>query len=133
MRKRTSLLMAGILTVTMLFTGCGNGTKTETETKQSDTATTVNTVQLETKDYIADYVAIDEALKKEAEHTLEEAQVISNPYGNSPLTAVICFTTEDKTGGTITVEGKKEKDNITGEIKEDTEGVLSLYGFTQDR
>lgn len=126
MRKRVSLVLAVVLSVTMLFAGCG--TKNETK-KNDDSAKTVNTKQLEMKDYVADYAEIDEALTKETNHTLEEAQVIKNPYGNSPLTAVICFTTDKKVGGTITVEGKKEKDNITGEVKEATTHIIPVYGL----
>lgn len=126
MRKGVSLIMAGVLTVTMLFTGC----ETNSETKESaDAAKTVNTTQLKETNYVADCASVDEALAKEVNHPLEEAQVIKDPYGTSPLTAVICFTTETKVGGTITVEGKDKKDNITGEIKEATAHIVPVYGL----
>lgn len=126
MKKSVGLVMAGVLAVTMIFTGCGAGNTTK---ENAEKAEIVNTTKLETVDYVADYASVDEALVKEAEHTLDEAQVIKNPYGNSPLTAVICFSTEEKIGGTITVEGKKEKDNITGEIKEATTHIIPVYGL----
>lgn len=126
MRKSTSLVVASVMALTMLFTGCGKGNET---TKNGENAKLLNTTKLEVTDYVADFAEIDVALKAEANHPFDEAQVIKNPYGSSPLTAVICFTTEEKTSGTITVLGKKEKDNIKGEILEATEHIVPVYGL----
>lgn len=116
--------MAGVLAVTMMFTACG--TKSD---EKSGSEKIVNTTQLQETNYVADYAQIDEALLKEATRPLEEAQVISNPYGTSPLTAVICFKTDEKVGGTVTVNGKKDKDDVKGEIIEATEHVVPVYGL----
>ena len=129
MKKSVSLVVASVLTATMLFTGCGTGNAAKETEKSSDSAKLVNATQLKEKNYVANYAEIDEALKNETKHPLDEAQVIKNPYGNSPLTAVICFSTDEKTSGTITVLGKKEKDNIKGEIKEGTEHIVPVYGL----
>ena len=39
-------------------------------------------------------------------YTIDEPNVIVNPYGNSPLTALIMFETEDNVSVKITIEGK---------------------------
>lgn len=126
MRKRISLIMACVLTVTMLFTGC----ETKEDKSENSSSKLTNTSLLEKTDYVADYAEVDESLKQEAaNYKLENAQVIKNPYGNSPLTAVICFTTDESVSGTITVLGKAEKDNVVGEIKEATTHVVPVYGL----
>lgn len=48
-------------------------------------------------------------------HTWEEPMVILNPYKISPLTGVILFETEEEMSVRITVKGKTEAADITGE------------------
>ncbi|MDO5391528.1 MAG: aryl-sulfate sulfotransferase [Eubacteriales bacterium] len=62
-------------------------------------------------------------------YSFEEPKVILDPYGNSPLTAVVVFTTEEKTSGTITVKGKNEKDDITGTFRTGYSHLIPVYGL----
>lgn len=75
--------------------------------------------------------SIDEALKAELQngYTAEEPLVVVNPYGTSPLTAVAIFTTEEELGGTVTVKGKDEANDITGTFEAATEHIVPIYGL----
>lgn len=63
--------------------------------------------------------------------TWDSPIVITNPYQNSPLTALILFKTEEKTGVKITVKGKDTLYDISNELDEQTTThrvpVIGLY------
>ena len=71
---------------------------------------------LEVTDRFAQQTAVDEALLQEAQngYSLEEALIVVNPYGTSPLSAVAVFSTEEACGGTVTVKGKSAENDVTG-------------------
>ena len=74
---------------------------------------------------------VDEGLKAEMEagYPFEEAAVIVNPYGVSPLTAVIVFTTEEPTDVSIRVKGKTPENDITGSCPEAVQHLVPVYGL----
>ncbi len=86
---------------------------------------------LERTDVFARQSAIDEALQAElaAGFTFEEPEVILDPYQASPLSAVVVFHTDEAVGGTVTVKGKAEKDNISGAIEPATDHLVPVYGL----
>lgn len=55
-----------------------------------------------------------------------------NPYGNSPLTALIAFTTPEATSVSITIKGKDEKSTFYHEFSENTEHLIPIYGLYPD-
>ena len=73
----------------------------------------------------------DEALLQEAQagYSFEEAAVILDPYQVSPLTAVIVFSTDEETDGTITVKGKTSENDITGTIPMAKDHIVPVYGL----
>ncbi|MCD8014140.1 MAG: aryl-sulfate sulfotransferase [Lachnospiraceae bacterium] len=75
--------------------------------------------------------AIDEALQQEAAvgYSFEEPLVVLNPYGNSPLTAVVIFSTDEEMGGTITVKGNSEENDIQGTFEAATDHIVPVYGL----
>ena len=76
--------------------------------EEAQTAEETQSRQLEVTDRFAQQKSIDEALLQEAQngYSLEEALIVVNPYGTSPLSAAAIFSTEEACGGTITVKGK---------------------------
>ena len=62
-------------------------------------------------------------------YTIDEPNVIVNPYGNSPLTALIMFETEDSVSVKITIEGKDEHTTFTNTFAESKEHYLPVYGL----
>lgn len=73
-------------------------------------------------------------LKKEAYitpygYTLDNPNVILNPYGISPLTAIILFETEEELPVTITVEGKDENSTYINTFESTKKHYLPIYGL----
>lgn len=69
------------------------------------------------------------------DYTWEEPLVIVNPYKISPLTGVILFQTEQELGVRITVKGKTEATDITGEVEPAASHripVVGLYPSTEN-
>ena len=86
---------------------------------------------LEPTDLLARQHQVDEALKAEmeADYPFEEAAVILDPYGVSPLTAVIVFTTEEPTDVSVRVKGKTPENDIIGLCPEATRHLVPVYGL----
>lgn len=75
--------------------------------------------------------------KKEEEfkiegYTIEKPNIILNPYGNSPLTALVLFETENKVSPKVTIKGKAELSTFTHKFKENTKHYLPIYGLYAD-
>ena len=87
-------------------------------------------------------VAISESLitsqyNKEQEfkvegYTIDEPNVILNPYGNSPLTALILFETEIEVSPKVTIVGKDENTTFTQEFTSSKTHMLPIYGLYAD-
>ena len=149
MKNKVLLSRLCICTLTVsLLAGCSSAGSTsetannrETESISSETAsetvsenesaTTASFASLEKTDLFEQQNSIDEALQQEASagYSFEEPNVIVNPYGNSPLTAVAAFHTDKELGGTVTVKGKDEKDDITGTFEAATDHLVPIYGL----
>lgn len=65
-------------------------------------------------------------------YTIEEPNIIVNPYGNSPLTALILFETENEVSPKVTIKGKDELSTFTHKFKEGTKHYLPIYGLYAD-
>ena len=62
-------------------------------------------------------------------YTIDNPNVILNPYGNSPLTALICFETEEEITPTITVKGKDSLTTFTHAFEKNKKHYLPIYGL----
>ncbi|HBA37095.1 MAG TPA: hypothetical protein DCY94_00090 [Firmicutes bacterium] len=77
---------------------------------------------------------VDKLIREDLEenkHTLENAKIYIDPYGNSPLSALIAFKTDSKTSVKVTVKGR-HGDDITSEHKEAEYHYIPVYGLYQD-
>ena len=135
-KKLLAMLCAAAMTVSLGAAGCtkpvvspeegdeamateadtAEETEAETETAQEEETEELDTQTLEVTDVFESQKAVDEALLDEAEsgYSFEEPSVILDPYGTSPLTAVVVFSTEEEVGGTVTVKGKAPENDISG-------------------
>ena len=110
-------------------------TAEDAENADSEAAETADTqsqaAALEVTDRFAQQTAVDEALLQEASngYSLDEALIVVNPYGMSPLSAVAVFSTEEACGGTVTVKGKSAENDVTGTFEEATEHIVPIYGL----
>ena len=75
--------------------------------------------------------AKEEAFETEG-YTIEKPNVVLNPYGNSPLTAVILFETQNKVTPKVTIVGKDELSTFTHTFKKGKEHSLPIYGLYAD-
>ncbi len=62
-------------------------------------------------------------------YTVDNPNVILNPYGNSPLSALIVFQTKDLTTTTITIKGKDGANDLTHTFTPAKVHVLPIYGL----
>lgn len=68
-----------------------------------------------------------------AQPCLADAHVIVNPYGISPLSALILFKTSDAVHITITVHGKKSsQDNLVHNFDASTSHMIPVLGLYED-
>lgn len=67
------------------------------------------------------------------EYTFERPYVQLNPYGNSPLTAMILFRTERPMCISVKISGKTPEADVEGTLPEfTTEHVIPIYGLYPD-
>ncbi len=85
-----------------------------------------------TEDTIMLQNEIDEQLLNDTNYTFEEPKVILDPYGISPLTALIVFETTDLTTPSITVHGKDENSTFTNTFKPSKTHIIPVYGLYAD-
>lgn len=74
---------------------------------------------------------IDNSIKddlKENEYSLNNAKVYLNPYGNSPLTAIVGFKTNEKGTIEVVVKGKNNNDLVTT-YEATTYNYIPVYGL----
>lgn len=71
-------------------------------------------------------------LADSAKYTAENPKIVLNPYGISPLSALIIFETKDLTTPTITVVGKDSSTSITNTFTPGKKHYLPVYGLYPD-
>ena len=81
---------------------------------------------------VQDIITIQE--KKEAYltpygYTFDNPNIILDPYGISPLTALILFETEDELPVTITIKGKDQNSTYTNTFDKTNKHYLPIYGL----
>lgn len=62
-------------------------------------------------------------------YTLENPNVILDPYGISPLTAIILFETDEELPVTIIVEGKDQNSTYINEFESTKKHYIPVYGL----
>ena len=65
-------------------------------------------------------------------YTIDEPNVILNPYDISPLTALVIFETEEAVAPTITIEGKDDLTTYTHTFEKSKKHYLPVYGLYPD-
>ncbi len=62
-------------------------------------------------------------------YTIDNPNVILNPYGNSPLSALVVFQTKDLTTSSITIKGKDGADDLKHTFTPTKVHILPIYGL----
>ncbi len=84
------------------------------------------------KDKLAEQNILEKVISEDTAYTYQNPKIMVNPYGNSPLTALIIFETNDLTAPTITVVGKDEKTTFTNTFVPSKKHILPVYGLYPD-
>ena len=74
---------------------------------------------------------IEESIRAKG-YTIDNPNVILNPYGNSPLTALIAFETDKETDITVTIKGKDKLSTFEHTFASAKEHYLPIYGLYAD-
>ena len=81
---------------------------------------------------IEDQANTEKKFKSEG-FTIDNPKVILNPYGNSPLTALIIFETEDEESVSIKIKGKDELSTYTHTFDKGRRHYIPVYGLYAGR
>lgn len=146
------LVLISVMAMSLALTACGNeqaiGNAAAQVAEEETVETTISEeeVQVEAEEVVfeekefntqderfANQPEIDKQLWNEynAGYSFDDALCVVNPYGQSPLSAIIFFETEDATKVNVTVQGKDEKTTITHDFadysKKHSVPVYGLY------
>ncbi len=80
-------------------------------------------------DILAYQQELEQTFYPTKDDTFENPRIIVNPYGNSPLTALIIFQTKDLTAPTVVIHGKDENTTYTKKFTPSKEHILPIYGL----
>lgn len=65
-------------------------------------------------------------------YDINNPNIIVNPYGNSPLTALVMFETPDYSEVLITIKGKNGGNDINYKFNKDKHHIIPIYGLYAD-
>lgn len=131
MKNKKFMEMAVTFMTMAMAVGVITAVTPKEKVEAAETAEETQSRQLEVTDRFAQQKSIDEALLQEAQngYSLEEALIVVNPYGTSPLSAAAIFSTEEACGGTITVKGKSPENDVTGTFEPEKNHIVPIYGL----
>ena len=78
---------------------------------------------------IIEYQANKETYLTPYGYTLDNPNIILDPYGISPLTALILFETKENLPVTLTIQGKDELSTYTNTFDSNTRHYIPVYGL----
>lgn len=87
---------------------------------------------LKTKESIITMQSKEEAKFKIEGYSIDNPNIIVDPYKSSPLTALILFETKESVSPKVTVVGKDENTTLTHKFNKSKKHYLSIYGLYPD-
>ena len=81
------------------------------------------------KDVLTLQAEYESQILNNTNYTIDNPNVILNPYGNSPLSALIIFQTKDLTTASITIKGKDGSSDIKHTFTPTKVHILPIYGL----
>lgn len=74
-----------------------------------------------------------ESLLREGDYSIDDPMIILNPFGNSPLTAIILFKTDQEYGVRVTVKGNSKETDVVGNIDASSYHRVPVIGLYPDK
>ena len=65
-------------------------------------------------------------------YSIDNPNLVVNPYGNSPLTAIVMFDTDGYSEVSITIKGKDDSGDINYTFSSDKHHLIPIYGLYAD-
>ena len=87
---------------------------------------------LKTKESIITMQSKEEAKFKIEGYSIDNPNIIVDPYKSSPITALILFETKESVSPKVTVVGKDENTTLTHKFNKSKKHYLSIYGLYPD-
>ena len=97
------------------------GYKVVSANTKIDEVDDIVTYQKEKEEYLTPY-----------NYTLDNPNIVLNPYGNSPLTALIIFNTTESESVSITIKGKDANSTYTNNFEKSKEHYIPVFGLYPD-
>ena len=66
-------------------------------------------------------------------YTIDKPNIILDPYGNSPLTALILFETDKEVNPEVIIKGKDKNSTFTHKFKSSKKHYLEIFGLYPDK
>lgn len=85
-----------------------------------------------TEDILITQANLESEFLSNTNYTLDNPKIVVNPYGISPLTALVIFKTNDLTAPEVTIKGKNENSTFKNSFKPSKEHILPIYGLYPD-
>lgn len=76
---------------------------------------------------------IENKILEDTNYTFNNPKVVINPYGISPLTALVIFETKDLTTPSVTIKGIDENSTFTNTFTPSKKHILPIYGLYPDK
>jgi len=132
-RKGISLLIIAAILAFALWPGLGRTAYAQSSTQAvTKFGTAINSLLAE----ISAQKETDNLILAELQtgtYTPQEPLVLDNPYGSSPLTALVVFTTDTPASVYVTVKGKTNDADIENAFpKPETYHIIPIYGLYPD-
>ena len=84
------------------------------------------------KNVLEEQNLLEKSISEDTGYTYQNPKIIVNPYGNSPLTALVIFETNDLTAPSVTIVGKDENTTFTNTFIPSKKHILPIYGLYPD-
>ena len=84
------------------------------------------------EDILVTQAGIEEDILKDTNYSINNPKVILNPYGISPLSALVIFQTNDLAAVTVTIKGKDGDDDIVSVTMPSKTHLVPIYGLYPD-
>lgn len=118
MKKKRNILLTIFIFIILLVISLIILNRLNTNTKLIETKKSLISLQNE---YEKDFST--------SNYTIENPNVILDPYKSSPLTALILFETNDNVAPKVTVKGKDKNTTLTHTFNKSKKHYLSIYGL----
>lgn len=128
-----TIIIIAIVAIIIIFISKDYSKKTETKIEGTELS---NLTYIPNKtSLISEQKELEEKYLKEYDskkNTIDNPYIVTNPYQNSSLSALIMFSTESKTSGEIIIKGKGTAKDLKFNFDESKEHFITIWGLYEN-